>query len=169
MRFALAFGAAMALSPVAALAGDAEAGATVFQRQCANCHVVRNEAGEVLAGRNAQQGPNLYGVVGRQAGIYPDFRYGASIVEAGAAGLVWDEASFSAYIENPNTFLRTFLNNNRARGNMAFQLRDAGQRADLYAFLATFSPAADEEEAAAEAEAEEAPAEGEAEEAPAAD
>lgn len=153
MRLALAFGAAMALSPVAALAGDAEAGATVFQRQCANCHVVRNEAGEVLAGRNAQQGPNLYGVIGRQAGAYPNFRYGDSIVEAGAAGLVWDEASFVAYVENPNTFLRTYLNNNRARGNMAFQLRDAGQRADLYAFLATFSAAPAEA-----AEGEEAPA-----------
>jgi cytochrome c len=155
MRLALAFSAAMALSPVAALAGDAEAGATVFQRQCANCHVVRNEAGEVLAGRNAQQGPNLYGVVGRQAGAYPNFRYGDSIVQAGEAGLVWDEETLVAYLENPNTFLRTFLNNNRARGNMAFQLRDAGQRADVYAFLATFSPAPEE---AAEGEAEEAPA-----------
>ena len=155
MRLALAFGAAVALSPVAALAGDAEAGATVFQRQCANCHVVRNEAGEVLAGRNAQQGPNLYGVVGRQAGAYPNFRFGDAIVQAGAAGLVWDEETLTAYLENPNTFLRTYLNNNRARGNMAFQLRDAGQRADVYAFLATFSPAPDE---AAEGEAEAAPA-----------
>jgi cytochrome c len=160
MRLALALGAAVALTPVAAAAGDPEAGAAVFQRQCSNCHVVRNEAGEVLAGRNAQQGPNLYGVIGRQAGTYPNFRYGESLVQAGQAGLVWDEASFLAYVENPNAFLRSYLNNNRARGNMAFQLRDATQRADVYAFLATFSPAPAEEPAEEEA-TEEAPAEGE--------
>lgn len=153
MRLALAFGAAVALTPFAALAGDPEAGAQVFQRQCANCHVVRNEAGEVLAGRNAQQGPNLYGVVGRQAGAYPNFRFGDSIVQAGNQGLVWDAASLDGYLENPNTFLRGVLNNNRARGNMAFQLRDGGQRADVIAFLATFSPAP-EEPAAEEAEGE---------------
>lgn len=148
MRFALLTSALLALSSGAALAGDAEAGAGVFQRQCANCHVVRDDAGQVLAGRNAQQGPNLYGVVGRQAGIYPNFRYGESIVQAGKNGLVWDAASLDGYIENPNSFLRSYLGNNRARGNMAFQLRSAQDRADVIAFLATFSPAAEEAEAA---------------------
>lgn len=159
MRLALAIGAVVALSPVAAMAGDPAAGATAFNSQCATCHVVTNEAGEVLAGRNGRQGPNLYGVIGRQAGIIEGFRYGASIVEAGTAGLVWDEETFVAYVQNPNTFLRTYLNNNRARGNMSFQVRNEATARDLYAFLATFSPAP--EEAAAEGEAtegEEAPA-----------
>lgn len=141
MRLVLAVGAFAALIPVSALAaGDAEAGRGLFASQCQNCHVVVNEAGETLAGRNARTGPNLYGVVGRQAGIYEGFRYGDSIVEAGAAGLVWDEESFVAYVANPNAFLREYLNNNRARGNMAFQVRNEQSARDLYAFLATFSP-----------------------------
>ena len=150
MRLVLAAGAVAALIPFAAQAGDAEAGAGLFASQCQNCHVVVNAAGETLAGRNARTGPNLYGVIGRQAGAYEGFRYGASIVEAGQAGLVWDEETFVAYVQNPNTFLRTYLNNNRARGNMAFQVRQEEQARNLYAFLATFSPAP---EAAAEGEA----------------
>jgi cytochrome c len=151
MRLALAIGAIVALSPVAAMAGDPAAGATAFTSQCSNCHVVQNAAGEVLAGRNARQGPNLYGVVGRQAGAYPNFRFGDSIVQAGNAGLIWDEETFVAYVQNPNTFLRTYLNNNRARGNMAFQVRNEAQARDLYAFLATFSPAPEAETEAEEA------------------
>ncbi len=43
------------LGPCAARAqegtGDAAAGEEQFNRQCIACHVVQNEAGEVLAGR----------------------------------------------------------------------------------------------------------------------
>jgi cytochrome c len=156
MRLAFATGALLALSPLAAMAGDPEAGAAAFTSQCSSCHVVVNDAGETLAGRNARTGPNLYGVIGRQAGIIEGFRYGPSIVEAGTNGLVWDEESIVAYLQNPNTFLRETLGNNRARGNMAFQVRSEDAARDLYAFLATFSPAPEEVEA--EAETEEAPA-----------
>ena len=148
MRFhlsALAIGGAMATAPMAALAGDPAAGEAAFS-QCQACHVVQNEAGETLAGRNARQGPNLYGVVGRQAGTVEGFRYGPSIVEAGEEGLVWDEESMVAYLGNPNAFLRDFLDNPRARGNMAFQVRNEDQARDLYAFLATFSAAEDDAE-----------------------
>lgn len=158
MRLVLALGTLAALSPVAALAGDAEAGRALFTSQCQNCHVVVNDAGETLAGRNARTGPNLYGVIGRPAGSIEGFRYGASMVEAGQAGLVWDEEHFVAYVQNPNVFLRTYLNNNRARGNMAFQVRNETAAQDVYAFLATFSPAPEAEaEPAAEGAA---PAEG---------
>ena len=148
MRLAFHTGAALALGlfPLTALAGDPEAGAEAFQRQCSNCHMVQNEAGETLAGRNARQGPNLYGVIGRQAGIVDGFRYGASMVEAGEAGLVWDEPSVLAYLQNPNGFLREVLGNNLARGQMAFQVRSETDAADLYAFLATFSPATEGED-----------------------
>lgn len=135
------------LSPLSATAGDPEAGRAAFS-QCQSCHVVVNEAGETLAGRNSRTGPNLYGVIGRQAGTVDGFRYGASMVEAGQAGLVWDEPTFVAYLQNPNNFLRDYLNNNRARGNMSFQVRSEATAADLYAFLATFSPAPEEEPAA---------------------
>lgn len=147
MRLALLVAGAFALAPLSALAGDPQAGATAFNQQCQSCHVVANEAGEVLAGRNARTGPNLYGVIGRQAGTYEGFRYGASMVQAGQKGLVWDEETFVAYVQNPNAFLRSYLGDNRARGNMAFQVRTEAQARDLYAFLATFSPPPAEEPA----------------------
>jgi cytochrome c len=86
-------------------AGDAEAGARVFNK-CQTCHVVANEAGEVLAGRNAKTGPNLYGIVGRAAGSYPDFAYGDSIVGLGASGYAWTEEDLNAYLADPAKFLK---------------------------------------------------------------
>ena len=123
--------------------------------QCVNCHVVRDDAGTVLAGRNARTGPNLYGVVGRVAGTSADFRYGDGIVQAGRMGLVWDEDSIVAYLLDPTAYLRSYTSNNRARGNMSFRVRNAEQARDLYAFLTTFSPAPEPEP---EAEGEAAPA-----------
>lgn len=124
------------------LAQDAEAiarGEAAFS-QCQSCHVVRDDSGTVLAGRNGRNGPNLFGVIGRIAGSYPDFRYGDGIVAAGEGGLAWGEESFIAYVQNPTDFLREVTGNNRVRGNMSFRVRNADQARDLYAFLATFSP-----------------------------
>jgi len=156
MRLAVTTAALIALSPVAALAGDAEAGAGAFQSQCSTCHMVVNEAGETLAGRNSRTGPNLYQIVGRQAGTVDGFRYGPSLVEAGTGGLVWDDETLLAYLQNPQGFLRETLGNNRARSQMSFQVRNAETAADIVAFLATFSPVVEEEPAEeAEGEAEE--------------
>ncbi len=60
--FAFALIAAPALAQDAPT-GNAEAGAKVFNK-CQTCHVVANEAGEVLAGKNSKTGPNLYGMPG---------------------------------------------------------------------------------------------------------
>jgi cytochrome c len=86
-------------------------------------------------------GPNLYGVFGRQVGSYPDFKYGKSIVAAGAAGLKWDEASFTAYVQDPTNYWKTTLNDKSAKSNMMFKVKDAAAAADLYAYLSQFSPA----------------------------
>ena len=119
--------------------GDAANGEEIFNRQCSTCHVVETEAGEVLAGRAAKIGPNLYGVVGRTPGTYPEFKYGDSLVAYGATGAVWAEENLLAYNQDPTDFLRTALDDRRARGKMAFQLRDPQDAADVYAFLATFA------------------------------
>jgi cytochrome c len=121
-------------------AGDPVKGEAVF-KQCQTCHVVANEAGEVLAGKNAKMGPNLYAVIGRQVGSYPDFKYGESIVAAGATGLVWDEAGFIAYVQDPTNHWKVVLNDKGAKSKMAFKVKNAEAAADVYAFLAQFSPA----------------------------
>lgn len=141
----LPMAATMALLAAPAFAeGDAANGEDVFNRQCGTCHVVQNEAGETLAGRAAVIGPNLFGVVGRAPGTYPDFRYGDALIAYGATEVVWGEENLVAYVQDPADFLRTALDDRRARGKMAFQLRDAQEAADVYAFLATYAaPAAE--------------------------
>ncbi|MCE8470353.1 cytochrome C, partial [Rhodovulum sulfidophilum] len=58
-KFAIAAtAAAMIAGPALALdvTGDAAAGEKVFNKVCQTCHVVKNDAGEVVAGRNAKVG-----------------------------------------------------------------------------------------------------------------
>lgn len=123
--------------------GDAEAGAALFERQCVACHVVQNAAGDVLAGRNAQIGPNLFGVEGRTPGTYPDFEYSDSLIAYGATGVVWSEENFVAYVQDPTDFLRTVLEDRRARGKMAFQVRAEEDAINLYAYLYSLAPPAE--------------------------
>jgi cytochrome c len=156
IRLSLAALSVCLASPAVA-AGDAEAGAKLFN-QCQTCHVVANEAGEVLAGRASKTGPNLYAVVGRQAGTNPDFKYGEDMIKAGEQGLVWDEATFVAYVQDPQAFLKDYLQDSKAKGKMQFKVRKEEDAANLYAFLVSLAPAM--EEAEAPAEDAEAPAEG---------
>ena len=125
----------------ASTTGDAAAGEEQFNRQCVACHVVQDAAGEILAGRNAKTGPNLYGIAGRTIGSVDGFRYGDSIVEVGEAGGAWTEENFVGYVQDPTGWLRETLENRRARGKMAYQVREEAQAHDLYAFLATFEAA----------------------------
>ena len=101
------------------------------------CHVVRNGAGDVLAGRSAKSGPNLYGLAGGPVGAQDGFRYGDSILEVAATGAVWDEESFVAYVQDPTEWLRTTLDDRRARSKMAYKVRDEQQAADIYAYIAS--------------------------------
>ena len=122
--------------------GDAAAGEEAFNRQCIACHVVANEAGDVLAGRNARTGPNLYGVAGRTLGSVEDFKYGKSLIKAGEKGMAWDEAMFVGYVQDPTGWLKTTLDDSKARGKMAFKVKNEKDAADLYAYLVSIGPAA---------------------------
>ena len=119
--------------------GDAAAGEEQFNRQCVACHVVQDAAGEVLAGRNAKTGPNLFGVAGRTMGTVEDFRYSDALIELGEAETPWTEADFVGYVQDPTGWLREKLDNRRARGKMAYQVREESQAYDLYAYLSTFA------------------------------
>lgn len=141
-KFIYAAAAALLAAPAFAdghaATGDAAAGEEQFNRQCVACHIVADADGNVLAGRNARTGPNLYGMAGRQLGVVEGFRYGDSIVELGETGTVWTEAAFVGYVQDPTGWLRAELDNNRARGKMAYRVRDEGEAIDIYAYLATF-------------------------------
>lgn len=123
-----------------ALQGDVAAGEEAFNRQCVACHVVVNDDGETLAGRNARTGPNLYGVAMRTLGTVEDFRYSDSLVQAGEQGMVWDEENFAGYVQDPTGWLREVLDDRRARGKMAYQVRGEEDAFNIYAYLADIGP-----------------------------
>ena len=122
--------------------GDAAAGESVFN-QCQACHVVENGDGEVLAGRAGKVGPNLYGVSGRTLGSVEDFRYSKAMVAAGEeAGLEWNEENFVGYVQDPTGWLKEKLDDNRARGNMAYKLRSEEDAANVWAYIVSLDPEA---------------------------
>lgn len=140
MKSKLAMLAVLVMATTPAFAGgDAAKGEKGF-KQCQTCHAVIDDTGAVLAGKG-KIGPNLYGVFGRVAGSLEGFKYGDSIVAAGAAGLVWDEATFIEYVQDPTSFLQTRLDDKKAKSKMAFKVKDAEAAADVYAYLSQFSPA----------------------------
>ena len=129
--------AAMTLFATSALAdGDAAEGEGTFAKRCKTCHSISNAGEDIVKG--GKTGPNLYGVIGRQAGS-TDFKYGDSAKAAGEKGLGWDRAQIIAYLEDPKAFLVEYLGDPKARSKMAFKLKDEGDRADIAAYLATFS------------------------------
>ena len=136
----------LAAPAFAQTSGDPAAGEEAFG-QCITCHVVQNDEGEVVAGRNAKTGPNLYGVALRQYGSIEDFRYSDSMLEAGEAGNVWTEANFIPYVQDPTGHLREVLDDNRARGKMTYKVRGGDEEAaNLYAYLVSIGPELTEEQ-----------------------
>ncbi len=126
--------------------GDAAKGEKDF-RKCKSCHMIQDAEGTNIV-KGGKTGPNLYGIVGRQAGTVEGFRYGASLVAAGEAGLIWDEAQFVAYVEDPKKFLQAYLDDGKAKSKMSFKLKKGGD--NVWAYLVSVSP---EVEMEAEAEA----------------
>jgi cytochrome c len=130
----------MAYAQDVEVTGDAAAGEANF-RQCAACHNVVNDAGDVLAGRpNMRTGPNLYGVAGRVAGSVEDFRYSPGLQALNEMEHVWTEENFAAYVEDPTGHIREVTGDSSLRGSMAAQrVRGETGYVDLYAYLASLS------------------------------
>lgn len=138
---ATTFGMCLAATPLFAdghASGDAEAGAAVFNK-CKACHSIVDASDTVIV-KGGRTGPNLYGVYTRTAGTVEGFKYGKSLVAAGEAGLAWDEASFLEYTEDPRKFLRTTLDDKKAKSKMAFKLKKEEDRADVWAYLVSVGP-----------------------------
>lgn len=114
--------------------GDVATGEKEF-RKCKSCHAIESADETIVKG--GKTGPNLYGVIGRTAGTAEGFSYGADLVAAGDAGVVWDEASLATYIEDPKAFLQDTLDDKGAKSKMTFKLKK--NTADVAAYLATFS------------------------------
>ena len=126
-----------ALSGSVLAAGDAENGKRLF-RKCQACHKI----GE---GATNSVGPILTGVVGRKTGSVEGYGYSASNKNAGEQGLVWTEENLTAYLPDPSAFLQKYLTDKgkpelfTGNSKMPFKLPDPADRADVIAYLKTFS------------------------------
>ncbi|MDG1067730.1 MAG: c-type cytochrome [Sulfitobacter sp.] len=137
---ATALGMAMLSTPVFAdghATGNAEAGKKVFNK-CKACHMIQDAEGTDIV-KGGRTGPNLYGLYTRVAGS-TDFKYGDSIVQAGEAGLAWDEANLVSYVADPKKFLAEYNDDKRAKSKMSFKLTNAGDAADVWAYLVSVGP-----------------------------
>lgn len=117
--------------------GHVAAGEELVAKRCKSCHMIANGDDVILKG--GKTGPNLFGVVGRTAGTYDGFRYGDDVVAAGEKGLVWDEEQLVAYLEDPRQYLRTYLDDKKAKSKMSFKLKKEDERAAVAAYLASLN------------------------------
>ena len=128
--------AAIALGLIAAPAfasGDVDKGAKGFKK-CKSCHMIAPAEGDPIV-KGGKTGPNLYGIVGRTAGTYEGFKFGADLVAAGEAGLVWDEENLVDYMTDPKKYLQEYLDSTSAKSKMSFKMKKGGE--DVAAYLAS--------------------------------
>jgi len=135
MRLAVLASVPLFLAGAAFADGDPAKGEREFNK-CKACHEIADAGGEAIV-KGGKVGPNLYGVIGRQAGSVEGFKYGDSIVAAGEAGLVWDQENLEEYLKDPRAFLVEVTGDDKARSKMAFKLAKGGE--DVAAYLAQFS------------------------------
>jgi len=105
-----------------ALAGPSQTrdpGERAFQR-CGACHSLRADDSQGVA-------PGLRGVVGRRAGTVEGFAYSDAMRQAGRRGLVWDEATLTRFLEDPEAVVPGTA--------MPYQGGPAAERAAVIDFL----------------------------------
>ncbi|MEL6921743.1 MAG: cytochrome c family protein [Pseudomonadota bacterium] len=110
------------IAPIAPLLASADLGAgeSVF-RQCSSCHNIADGAGN-------KAGPNLWSVIGRQPGVYPDFRYSSAMVSYGEENPQWDFEAMNRFLVRPRDYIDGTSMGYRG-------LRDEEDRANLIAYL----------------------------------
>ena len=124
MRFPILLAMAASLAGPAFAQGDAANGEKVF-RKCQACHAV----GE---GARNKVGPMLNGIIGAPFASVEGFRYSKALEEKRDVGMVWDEATLAAYLENPREAV--------PGGRMSFAgLKKESDQADVIAYLAGFA------------------------------
>lgn len=107
-------------------AADATRGQAIYQARCAACHSVDFNG----------VGPAHRGVFGRLAGTAKGFtNYSAALK---GSGITWTEANLDRWLANPEALVPGQA--------MGISLPDAGERADVIAFLRTLAKSKDAKE-----------------------
>jgi cytochrome c len=131
----LTFATLFSAAPVAAQ--DTHHGESEF-RKCAACHAITAPDGTEIR-KGGSNGPNLYGVIGRQIGTLPGYEFSASLVAAGADGTVWDAANMGDFLHDPRAWVIAKTGDPAARTSMAF--REATGVEDVAGYLGLFGAA----------------------------
>src|SRR4051812_41153391 len=121
-RRLLVVAAAIAVPAVCAAASnpDIEHGKTTFDTMCGVCHSVKPAGGPT-------EGPNLLGLVGREAASEPGFHQYTPALKA--SGITWSTETLDKFLTNPTA---------KVPGtSMPMQIPDDKTRADVVAYLAT--------------------------------
>jgi len=117
----------IAMGAAAEGAGDPVRGLNVYKK-CASCHMV----GENVRNR---VGPPLNNIVSAAAGNVEGFKYSKAMRAAAEGGLTWTPEALDAFLQAPKTYM--------PKTKMSFRgLKDAADRSDVIAYLATFSQGA---------------------------
>jgi cytochrome c len=104
--------------------GDATKGKVAYAK-CAICH-------QVGPGATTLVGPELNGLVGRQAAAVANFAYSPGMKALGEAGFVWSLEAIDKWISDPKAMLPD------SPMSLSFQgIADAQERADIIAYLKT--------------------------------
>jgi cytochrome c len=113
--------AVITISAETSLAQDAQKGQMVFN-MCLPCH-------SIGAGAQTKVGPELNGLDGRHSGSVPNFEYSDANKNS---GIVWNEATFKKYIQNPQGVI--------PGTKMIFPgVKNEQQVNDLWAYVSQFS------------------------------
>ena len=68
-------------------------------KKCKSCHQVGDKA-------KNRTGPILNGIFGATAGQVEGFKYSKAMADAGADGMVWDEATLTDFLANPKKSMK---------------------------------------------------------------
>jgi len=133
MRTAIQIATVFATLATPVYSQSADDGEKVFKK-CSACHQVGPEAKNKV-------GPVLTGVIGRPAGSVDGFKYSNSMRAAGESGLAWNDETIFDYLADPTKYLRSVLDDPKAKAKMSFKLKSEEKRSDVIAYLGTFSTA----------------------------
>ena len=75
--------------------GDLSHGQKVFKK-CSACHMIVSDGKNMI-------GPNLWGVIGRQAGSITDYKYSKAMI---AYGKEWSFEEMNAYLIKPQAYIK---------------------------------------------------------------
>ena len=99
-------------------------GEAVFKVRCIGCHDVTAEA-SLGENNKPKQGPSLFGVIGRTAGILPGFPFSDAMV---ASGIAWSRETLEPYLLSPRAVV--------PKNKMVFNgIKREGEMEDLLDYL----------------------------------